>query len=193
MAALIEAIPADTTDTSGAASAISAVSEGNASLDLKTTQFLEWLRDNGARFPKLLFPSTDTISGMRGTVALETIETDEVMLEIPAKLMMTELNVLNDPVIGSCMAKNTDIIYGDTMLALFIMKEYLLREESFYWPYLAILPPPGTVSEWSREELDELQVGMSVTCFPTTVIVYIRMRILRRSKYFCVHVREKGA
>jgi hypothetical protein len=101
--------------------------------------------------------------------------------------------VLNDPVIGSCMAKNTDIIYGDTMLALFIMKEYLLREESFYWPYLAILPPPGTVSEWSREELDELQVGMTVTCFPTTVIVYIRMRILRRSKYFCVHVREKGA
>jgi hypothetical protein len=30
-------------------------------------------------------------------------------------------------------------------------------EDSFYYPYLKILPEPGSVSKWSDAELDELQ------------------------------------
>lgn len=30
-------------------------------------------------------------------------------------------------------------------------------EESFFYPYLKILPEPGSVSKWSDAELDELQ------------------------------------
>jgi hypothetical protein len=126
-------------------------------MDEKTSRFLKWLTDNGARFPKLLFPSTDTISGMRGTVAVEAVETDEVMLEIPSQLMMSEVNALSDHVIGTCLARNSDLISGDSLLAIYIMKEYLLGENSFYWPYLAILPPPGTLAEWSHGQLEELQ------------------------------------
>ena len=52
--------------------------------------FYDWLIANGAQFPKLAWPSNNTKSGLRGTVAISDVETNEVMLEIPLKLMMCE-------------------------------------------------------------------------------------------------------
>ena len=124
----------------------------------KLEVFMTWLRENGAQFPKILFPSTNTVSGIRGAIAIETIETDEVMMEIPFKLLMCEIHALRDPIIGELLARNNHIIQGDTLLAVYIMYEFLKGSNSFYWPVLDILPPPGTISDWELGELDELQV-----------------------------------
>lgn len=41
---------------------------------------------------------------------------------------------------------------------MFISYELSKGEESFWYPYLRILPVPGTISNWSQIELSELQV-----------------------------------
>lgn len=37
------------------------------------------------------------------------------------------------------------------------MIEYLRGKDSFYYPYFAILPPPGTILNWTEDEIKELQ------------------------------------
>lgn len=38
----------------------------NLSIDERTILFCDWLKENGCKFPKIHFPSTDTIGGIRG-------------------------------------------------------------------------------------------------------------------------------
>lgn len=42
-------------------------------------------------------------------------------------------------------------------LALFLMNEKVKGDDSFWAPYLRMLPRPLTICEWSPEELKELQ------------------------------------
>ena len=51
--------------------------------------FEKWLLENGAQHDKILWPTRDTVGGVRGATALDDIETNEFMLSIPKKLMIT--------------------------------------------------------------------------------------------------------
>lgn len=122
--------------------------------------FLNWLDENGAKFPKLSWPRNDTKSGIRGVIALEDIPTyDYTMLQIPVHLMMTPVNAMNDSIYGPLLKNHIyDLLYGDFLLAVFIMIELVKGKSSFYYPYLNILPEPSCLSEWTEEELYLLQV-----------------------------------
>jgi hypothetical protein len=74
--------------------------------------FKDWLRANGANFEKIEWPSADTNSGIRGAVALDDIATDEFMVTIPAKLMISPESAFSDPVAGDIFTKNMDILRG---------------------------------------------------------------------------------
>jgi hypothetical protein len=52
-------------------------------------RFKLWLAQHGARYPKIVWPSVDTIGGCRGAQASDDIQSGEHMLEIPVKLMMS--------------------------------------------------------------------------------------------------------
>ncbi len=43
------------------------------------------------------------------------------------------------------------------VLSLYLMLEKLKGDASFWAPYLRILPTPGSISDWSVEQLNELQ------------------------------------
>ncbi len=121
-------------------------------------RFKQWLADNGAKWPKIDWPSTATNSGMRGAVATEDIATNEFMLEIPARLMMSPLAAYASD-IGPYLRQNSDIIKpnSDIFLAIFIMSERRLGTKGVYYPFLKILPEPGSIAHWSETELRELQ------------------------------------
>lgn len=53
---------------------------------------------------------------------------------------------------------------GDILLAVFMMHESLKGEESFYAPFLRILPEPSNISEWTDTELNLLQVCSLILC-----------------------------
>jgi hypothetical protein len=126
---------------------------------VKIRVFLNWLEANGALFPKLSWPRNDTKSGIRGVIALEDIPTNDYsMLQIPVPLMMTPVNAFNDPVYGRTLKAHLyDLLYGDFLLAVYIMIELVKDKNSFYYPYLCILPKTHCLSEWNEEELYLLQ------------------------------------
>lgn len=127
-------------------------------MDEARQQFCDWLLENGARWPKIDWPSTKTVSGIRGGVAKEAIATDEHMIEIPIKLMMSPPAIFADPEVGVLLKSVEDSLYGDLLLTMFIMHELRKGSASFYSPFLKILPEPGNISEWSEEQLTLLQV-----------------------------------
>lgn len=119
--------------------------------------FLNWLSSNGAEFPKIEWPSNETQSGIRGAVAKEDISTDEHMIKIPAKLMMGPPHACADPVYGEIFQQETDILSGDLLVTVFVMVETLKRKDSFWFPFLNILPEAGNVTEWNPRQLSFLQ------------------------------------
>ena len=64
-----------------------------------------------------------------------------------------------NPLIGHVFTENESFFKrdDDTMLAVFVMFEKERGEESFWHPYLAMLPWPCSLADWSSNELMELQ------------------------------------
>jgi len=134
---------------------------GDASEEVleKEMVFLSWLQDNGAQLDSLIWPARDTASGMRGAVAKCDIQAGAPMFEIPLKLMIY---------VNTCVkCKDLADIYkihsrffesdDDLVIALFLMHEKLKAEDSFWAPYINMLPRPCGVADWSYEEQMFLQ------------------------------------
>lgn len=134
-------------------------SQGDIDRDALVSEFQEWLRSNGAKYPKIDWPSNNTISGIRGAVALEDISTNEAMIEIPSHLMMSPPIIFRDPVLGEKLKDSMDILHGDLLLTVYIVSEILKKEKSFYYPFLRILPEPNNIPEWTESELEQIQVS----------------------------------
>ena len=126
-------------------------------IDERTQAFLNWLHDNGAKFDKIEWPSDATASGIRGAIAIEDINTNEHMISIPARLMLSPPIAYKDPDIGLELRVCDDVLRGDLLMTVFCAFELSKGTDSFYYPYLAILPEPGTISEWIDNELYMLQ------------------------------------
>ncbi|KAE8915840.1 hypothetical protein PF005_g16721 [Phytophthora fragariae] len=150
-------------------------------------RFLQWLQDNGATFPKLQWPTT-TPSGLRGAVATSAIATGEPMLCIPRRLLISEDLCWRDPQLRCVFQDNRDVFTrDDPVLSLFLVREQLLGARSFFQPYLAVLPYPESVQDWTQDELRELHDGRLVDAAArrsSEIDVYYR-RVMNRlqSKY----------
>ncbi|GMF39570.1 unnamed protein product [Phytophthora fragariaefolia] len=119
-------------------------------------RFLQWLRENGATFPKLQWPATMP-SGLRGAVARERVGPGEPVLCVPRRLLVSEERCWSDPQLGRVFRENRDVFArDDPVLTLFLVRELLLGDRSFFQPYLAVLPFPESVQDWTPDELREL-------------------------------------
>lgn len=122
-----------------------------------THSITQWLEANGAVFPKLQWPATSAGGRGRGVVACSPIAALEPMLEIPAALVISEQRCWQDPQLRSAFEANRDVFArDDPVLALFLVRELLQGDASFFAPYLAILPFPESVQDWSDDELAAL-------------------------------------
>ena len=128
-----------------------------ANYDAKLVLFCAWLQENGATYPKIEWPSTDTVGGCRGAKAKSRIDTNEVMMEIPAALMMSPMHAFADPVLGPVFSGAQDLLRGDMLLTVYIMSELLKGSSSFYAPYLNILPESGSIIQWTDAQLNQLE------------------------------------
>lgn len=79
------------------------------------------------------------------------------MVIIPQRLMMSAHHAKAGPERGHVHRDNAKLLGNDNGLALYIMQEMLKGEDSFYWPYLRVLPRPRNLRHWSEESLRDLQ------------------------------------
>lgn len=118
--------------------------------------YAQWLAANGAVFPKLQWPASIAGSS-RGVLARERIAALEPMLQVPAALVISEQRCWSDPQLrGAFEANRAVFARDDPVLALFIVREQLRGAASFFEPYLAILPYPESVQDWTDDELAAL-------------------------------------
>jgi len=122
-------------------------------------RFLWWLREHGARIEKLQWPCEACGSTSRGAMARVDIDAGEAMMEIPLKLIINPARCYENLNLAPVYWMNRDFFEADddAIIAVFLMHERLKGEESFWSPYLDILPDPHGVGDWSREEQLELQ------------------------------------
>ena len=69
----------------------------------------------------------------KGAIAKTPIKTNEYILEIPIKLMMSQVNAFADPIIGPTLESKQDFVHGDSILAIYIIYEKNKLEDSFYY------------------------------------------------------------
>ena len=158
--------------------------------------FINWLKDNGARFPKCVWPSRDTVGGVRGAIATETIETNEPIMWIPHKLLISPPVARSSSLIGHIFTDHERFFHGDDdlLLATYIMFEESRGSDSFWYPFLAMLPRPGSVSDWSADEMKELQDPVLVEDAkrrPARLLAkYEKLMTLLESEYFDLFDRK---
>ena len=134
------------------------------SISSKELSFLQWLSENGAVFSKIKWPCLTKYG--RGAIALDVIETNEPMITIPTRLMLCESTLHRSAsitgshwvkyfsfttyvmLVAKCLQSVTESIVGCNLLCWFVMSEVLSGSESFFYPYLQILPPPGKCRTW---------------------------------------------
>ncbi|KAF9353663.1 hypothetical protein BGX26_008572 [Mortierella sp. AD094] len=117
----------------------------------KQTRFVNWLTENNARFPKLEF--RNDVQGCGSVYCSEDIAEDEVFLFVP----FTPL-VLTDTLARQQLPTSVQSLDGRTALILFLIQQDLLKDASFFQPYLDMIPDRiHTALEFDDQDMEQLR------------------------------------
>jgi len=98
---------------------------------------VKWLRDGGARFPKLYLKYYD--QDYRGVHALAKIPQDDIILYVPQKYIMTSEVAKASDIGRKIIASGVELRSTHSYLAAYLL-EQKHKKDSFWRPYLDILP-----------------------------------------------------
>jgi hypothetical protein len=119
--------------------------------------FVEWLLQNGARFPKLEWPvfswPGEVHDGERGVRVTEYLEPGEEMFRVPGSILFNREKCLKSE-ISAVFRLHREALFSDRdelALTLLLLFEKLEKgRESFWWPMVAALPADPGSSATSR-------------------------------------------
>ena len=112
-----------------------------------------WAVSKGADVSRIEWPVDDGYGG-RKVMTRGVVEAGTPFVRVPEALMMTESMAMRGAFGEELLRRN---VRGDAALALFVLFEAKKGEASEFYPYLRSLPgEPGTICDWSSEELEEL-------------------------------------
>ena len=143
----------------------------NLSLDDRLGIFMEWFK---AAKPSVMNVVPAVIPGFRiGTKATVSIEGGDVYLTVPSLLVMDAEKAVNSASGVSSLLTQLSEKYGNRdnfhELLFFLIYEYFSGGiDSFYWPYLALLPGPQDMNiplMWNSDDDVETNLSPSVVKF----------------------------
>ncbi len=133
-------------------------------LEEATAAFLKWLQSSGATWPRIDFPATHPEYGYRCAIARQDIESLTPLVSVPYSCMICAPSCLRDPTDEtSAILRDLWIsksLQGDPLLCACISHQITIGPKSPFYPYLQFLlasDPPGTISKWDDDHLNELQ------------------------------------
>ena len=155
-----KAVPADSCDATWIDG------KADAATKAKFKLFYEWCAENGVWHPKVKYPvlfgSGD--SQFPGLLATEQIEKNEVMIRVPAKLIISTKKAYDCKELQHIYYDNPEVfgkhtsLGEDNVLDAFLLYHMSLGKDSFFYPYLQILPEePDILMNWDEEDLEWLQ------------------------------------
>lgn len=136
----------------------------NEETKTKFETFFKWCGDNGIEYPKLKYPvmfgSGD--SQYPGMIATEDIGKDEIMVKVPAKMLLSTKVCLRGD-INKLFLENPDL-FGkhvsdgeDNVLNAFLLYELGKGDKSFWKPLFDVWPRDTDILlNWDSEDLEWL-------------------------------------
>ncbi|CAG9321098.1 unnamed protein product [Blepharisma stoltei] len=124
-------------------------------------RYLQWLTDNGCIFPNIDFPVAFGDYGYIGAKAKTDIPSLKAFLFIPFNIIITPQKARESPI--GFVFNECDFLFksghrsDDFILWVYLMYEFFLGEESFYYPYFQTIQNPEMLMDWNFEELKLLQ------------------------------------
>ncbi|OQS01938.1 hypothetical protein THRCLA_21558 [Thraustotheca clavata] len=119
-------------------------------------EFVSWLKAHGAQVDTLAV--VDGLKGGRGVIATRDLPAGDTVFVIPEKLMISEASVKLDDDLGPIFTRHLDLFTrDDPLLSTFLTYHIHLERDSFYFPYLSILPEPESIQNWTLDQLAALQ------------------------------------
>lgn len=126
----------------------------------KYSIFINWLKDNGAKFPGLYFKETE--NNMRSVFTKEYILKDKQIITIPKNLLITNEMGKNTDIGRRLLNKKVSFNSPSHVYMIVFMITEMKKGNSFFKPYFDILPEDLSNFPifWSDNELKMLQGSM---------------------------------
>lgn len=122
-------------------------------------RFLEWCRENGFKSSGVEFPAYFGEDGqLRGVVCTKDIAPYEVVMAVPNKILITATKAREDEDLqplfdGHELFKDPDD--GDyNTLIVFLLREKLKGEQSFWAPFIQLVPEIESGIVWDKQTLE---------------------------------------
>lgn len=136
----------------------------------KHRRFLDWCLDNGLKWSGVDFPAYFGDKGeLRGVVATRDIKPYEVIMGIPNKLLMTSAKAKEDKKLAKLFGKYEEVFSEDdsgdyNVLIVYLVREKLLGQESFFHPFLNLVDEIETGQSWGEKALKFIEDPMFKDC-----------------------------
>ena len=99
---------------------------------------VQWLKDGGARFPRLYLQYYSQDS--RGVHCLSDIPSDEIVLYVPHHMIMTSQVAMESPIGKKIVEAQIELRSKHSYLASYLLQEKKKGSESYWAPYINALP-----------------------------------------------------
>lgn len=112
--------------------------------------------------PKLEYPAYFE-NGLMGTRVKEDIHHREAYLAVPNKMLMSIKRAKKDPILGAILAAHPEAFdeeenedWEQFTLCMFIFYEMTKGRDSYWYPYLRMMPDVDFTSSWKQNEIEML-------------------------------------
>ena len=129
----------------------------------KCKVFNEWCAKNGIEYPNQEYPAYFD-GGLVGVRALAPIEHRDAFLKVPFKCIMSIDKAQNHPELGKVISENPELFGEDEcqdweqlILFIFVLYEYQKGEDSFWKPYLDLMPHVEFFCDWKEDDIFAVQ------------------------------------
>jgi hypothetical protein len=127
-------------------------------------KFIEWCFDNGFKWAGVDFPAYFGLNGeLRGIVTTREIRPYEAIMAVPNKLLITSIKAKEDKHLSKIISAHEELFdikdeNGEyNILIAFLLKERAKGTESFYFPFLNLVPEIESGLVWDKETINFIQ------------------------------------
>lgn len=164
---------------------------------------MEWCVQNGVKCDKLEYPYVFE-QGLVGARARKDIEHREAFLYVPFKLLISMEVAFSHQTVGHVFAEHPELFskahedFEQLTLAVFMLFEYQKGKESFWFPYLNLLPEVEFFCNWDPKFLqatDDIGLVEEALAYKEDIEAEwkeVELLLLRYPQHFCLQLVDRN-
>lgn len=129
--------------------------------DDATERLRQWCVEQGAYVHRDIWVTRLSSAAYRGIVAVRDIERNDVLVSIPASILIGKESALRDAEVAA-LAAHAACVTDAQLVAIHLLRECSKGSKSFWYPYIKTLPRSYTTAcSLTDDEISQLQVPVA--------------------------------